>query len=137
MFDDKVLQKSTVLEVQELRSGYLKNDNGKFSFVPFNNELQVAPIRAFLEFDFDKDGKNEVLAAGNYFGIAPIQGRLDSFAGALIKTESEVISGRLLGIDLSNKAVKNLNIIHLKNKPYLLITVNNDSAEVYELKIKL
>jgi hypothetical protein len=134
MFDDKILEKSTVLEVQELRSGYLKNDNGKFSFIPFKNELQVAPIRAFLEFDFDNDGKNEVLAAGNYFGIAPIQGRLDSFTGALIRSESEIISGPGLGMDLSNKAVINLNIIHLKNKPYLLVTVNNNSAEVYEIK---
>lgn len=136
MFDKELLQKSKILEVQELRSGYLKNENGKFSFVPFQNELQVAPIRAFLEYDFDADGKNEVFTAGNYFGIAPIQGRLDSFSGALIKTEKQAILGQEIGIDLSNKAVKDLNIIHLKNKPYLLVTINNDSAEVYEIKTK-
>jgi hypothetical protein len=136
MFDKKLLENAKILEVNELRSGYLKNEAGVFSFVPFQNEMQVAPIRAFLEYDFDADGKNEVLAAGNYFGIAPIQGRLDSFSGALIKSETETILGPKLGIDFGNKAVKNLNIIHLKNKPYLLVTINNDSAEVYEIKIK-
>ena len=136
MFDKKLLKKAKILEVHELRSGYLKNEAGEFSFVPFQNEMQVAPIRAFLEFDFDADGKSEVLAAGNYFGIAPIQGRLDSFSGALIKSETETVLGPKLGIDFSDKAVKNLNIIHLKNKPYLLVTINNDSAEVYEIKIK-
>jgi hypothetical protein len=136
MFDKKLLDNAKVLEVQELRSGYLKNEAGVFSFVAFQNEMQVAPIRAFLEYDFDADGKNEVLAAGNYFGIAPIQGRLDSFSGALIKSETETVLGPKLGIDFSNKAVKNLNIIHLKNKPYLLVTINNDSAEVYKIKIK-
>jgi hypothetical protein len=136
MFDKKLLDNAKVLEVQELRSGYLKNEAGVFSFVAFQNEMQVAPIRAFLEYDFDADGKNEVLAAGNYFGIAPIQGRLDSFSGALIKSETETVLGPKLGIDFSNKAVKNLNIIHLKNKPYLLVTINNDSAEVYKIRIK-
>jgi hypothetical protein len=136
MFDKKLLKNAKVLEVQELRSGYLKNEAGVFSFVPFQNEMQVAPIRAFLEYDFDDDGKKEVLAAGNYFGIAPIQGRLDSFSGALIKSETEIVLGPKLGIDLSNKAVKNLNIINLKKKPYLLVTINNDSALVYEIKIK-
>jgi hypothetical protein len=136
MFDKKLLKNATVLEVHELRSGYLKNEAGTFSFVPFQNEMQVAPIRAFLEYDFDADGENEVLAAGNYFGIAPIQGRLDSFSGALIKSETEIVLGPKLGIDFSNKAVKNLNLIHLKNKPYLLVTINNDSAEVYKIKIK-
>jgi hypothetical protein len=136
MFDKKLLDNAKVLEVQELRSGYLKNEAGVFSFVAFQNEMQVAPTRAFLEYDFDADGKNEVLAAGNYFGIAPIQGRLDSFSGALIKSETETVLGPKLGIDFSNKAVKNLNIIHLKNKPYLLVTINNDSAEVYKIKIK-
>jgi hypothetical protein len=136
ILDKKLLKNAKVLEVQELRSGYLKNEAGVFSFVPFQNEMQVAPIRAFLEYDFDADGKNEVLAAGNYFGIAPIQGRLDSFSGALIKSETETVLGPKLGINLSNKAVKNLNIIHLKKKPYLLVTINNDTAEVYEIKIK-
>lgn len=136
LFDKKRLQNATVLEVHELRSGYLKNEEGVFRFVPFQNEMQVAPIRTFLEYDFDADGKSEVLAAGNYFGIAPIQGRLDSFSGALIKSDAETVLGPKLGIDLSNKAVKNLNIIQLKNKPYLLVTINNDAAEVYEIKIK-
>ena len=136
LFDKKRLQNATVLEVHELRSGYLKNEEGVFRFVPFQNEMQVAPIRTFLEYDFNADGKSEVLAAGNYFGIAPIQGRLDSFSGALIKSDAETVLGPKLGIDLSNKAVKNLNIIQLKNKPYLLVTINNDAAEVYEIKIK-
>ncbi len=128
-----LLQKATFLEVDELRSGYLKNDNGRFTFVPFRNELQVAPITTFLNYDFDGDGQDDVLAAGNYFGVTPFHGRFDAFPGALIKSKNTMILGNKIGLDFSNKAIKSLNIIHLNQKPYLLTTINNDKAQVYEL----
>jgi len=129
----KLIDKAIILEVDELRSGYLKNENNSFTFVPFKNELQVSPITTFLSFDFDSDGQNEVLAAGNYFGVTPFHGKFDSFPGALIKNENNITLGNKIGLDFSDKAIKKLNIIHLNKKPYLLTTINNDKAQVYEL----
>lgn len=128
-----LLEKATVLEVDELKSGYLKNENNRFTFVPFKNELQVSPITSFLSFDFDFDGQNEVLAAGNYFGVTPFHGKFDAFPGALINNENDIILGNTIGLDFSDKAIKNLSIIHFNKKPYLLTTINNDKAQVYEL----
>ena len=130
----KLLDKATLLEVDELRSGYLKNENNRFTFVPFKNELQVSPITSFLCFDFNSDGQDEVLAAGNYFGVTPFHGKFDSFPGALIKNENDITLGNKIGLDFSNKAIKSLNIIHLNEKPYLLVTINNDKVQVYELE---
>ncbi|WP_436801493.1 FG-GAP repeat domain-containing protein [Zobellia uliginosa] len=136
ILDKEMLNKAEVLEVNELRSGYLKNENGDFGFVAFRNELQVSPIMAMLSHDFDVDGKKEVLVAGNYFGVKPYQGRFDSFGGALIKDQNNVILAPQIGLDLSLKSVRHLNIIELKNEKYLLVTVNNKAAEVYRLKRK-
>lgn len=97
------------------------------------NELQVAPITSFLKYDFDGDQKDEVLASGNYFGVTPYHGRLDAFSGALIKNSKSITLGSQLGLDLSRKAVKKINVIHLKDKPYLLVTFNNSKAEVYSI----
>lgn len=133
IFDKNTLNKATLLEVHELRSGYLKNENDRFIFVPFSNTLQVAPVTAFLAYDFDKDGKKEVLAAGNYFGVTPFHGRFDAFPGALIESGGRIIPGNRLGLDFAGKAVRHLNIIRLKNKAYLLATLNNDTAQVYQL----
>lgn len=133
IFDSKILSKANLLLVHELQSGYLKNDNNKFSFVPFKNELQVSPITCFLNYDFDGDGKTEVLAAGNYFGVTPFHGRFDSFPGALIKSKKDIISGNEIGLHLSGKASRHLNIINQNNKTYLLVTINNDRLQVYEL----
>lgn len=133
IFDKSVLKKARIFEVNTLASGYLKNENNTFTFVPFKNELQVSPISAFLEFDFDADGENEILVAGNYFGVSPYHGRFDSFPGALIFNENKIILGNKIGLDFNQKAVKKLNIIKVQNKSYLLATINNDSAQVYQL----
>ncbi len=133
IFTKAELQETELLKVNVLASGYLKNNNGKFSFEPFDTALQLGPILAFLKHDFDGDGKSEVLAAGNYFGVKPYHGRFDSFTGALIKDENNVILGHKLGLELSQKSVRHLNILTMNNEDYLLITFNNDKAHVYKI----
>ncbi|MFD2586440.1 VCBS repeat-containing protein [Croceitalea marina] len=133
---EESLKKATVLKVTQLASGYLKNESGNFEFVPFSNELQVSPLLDFLSYDFDDDGKKEVLIAGNYFGVKPYQGRFDSFSGALLKNENEVTLGNVLGLDFTKKSIRHLNIVKFKDKPYLLATFNDDKAQVYEFNHK-
>ncbi|MGB5554333.1 MAG: VCBS repeat-containing protein, partial [Flavobacteriaceae bacterium] len=136
VFDEDLLKTGTLFEVDNLSSGYLKNEDGKFTFYHFKNELQVAPITSFLVFDFEQDGKNEALAAGNFFGVIPYHGRYDGFGGALIKSENDVLLGHQIGLELAQKSVRKMNIISLDNTPYLLITLNKDKVQVYGLPQK-
>ena len=133
IFGPEQLHDASVLEVSELRSGYLKNQGGRFEFIPFPVALQVAPILEFLPADFDGDGRPELLAAGNYFGVKPYQGRLDAFPGALIRSENEILLGNRIGLDLMNKSVRHLALIRMGPKPCLLAIFNDGPAEVYEL----
>lgn len=133
---EEVLQRAQLHEVHELRSGYLENNKGTFTFVPFQTELQVAPITSLLVYDFDGDNKQELLAGGNYFGVKPFHGRFGSFSGAMIKHKKNVVLGYEIGLDLTNKSVRNLNIITLQNRPYLLVTFNNEEAQAYKLNKK-
>ncbi|MDY8134745.1 VCBS repeat-containing protein [Aquimarina sp. 2201CG5-10] len=132
IFGDTVLNKATILEVHQLASGYLENREGKFFFVPFSNELQVSPITAMLKYDFDNDGQSEVFLAGNYFGVIPYHGRFDGFGGAILKNPSTIINSSKLNINLSQKSVRGLNIINFNSKDYLLITIHDEKAEIYE-----
>ncbi|MCL6267590.1 VCBS repeat-containing protein [Flagellimonas myxillae] len=133
LFPKETLDKAKVLEVNTLSSGYLQNNNGIFTFVPFGMDLQVAPIMDFVEGDFDGDGKTEVLAGGNYFGVKPYHGRLDSFPGALIRSEEEVILGNELGLDFTKKSIRHLETLSVNNRKYLLAVFNDDRAQVYKL----
>ena len=133
VFEKKLLDSADLFEVHELRSGYLKNEQGKFEFHPFDWQLQVSPINSFVSFDFDGDRKPEILAAGNYFGVKPFHGRFDGFSGALIHNENSIQLGHEIGLDLAGKSARHLKIFTLDNRPYLLVVYNNEQAEVYEL----
>ena len=133
VFDPKMLDKAKLYEVHNLKSGYLRNDKGKVTFVPFSNKMQVGPITSFAKADFDGDGQEDVFVAGNYFGVTPYHSRFDGFSGALIKNQKTIYLGSQIGIDLTQKAVRHLDIIPFNGKKYLLVTINNKKAEVYEI----
>ena len=134
VFGEKVLNSKKLLTVNTLASGYLKNNNGSFTFQPFSNvSLQLAPITEMLKFDFNADGNEDILLAGNYFGVTPYHGKFDSFSGAIIQNNGNIISAQKAGVDFYDKAVKGLNIIKIEDIPYLLVTINNDEIELYEI----
>ncbi|MEM6892660.1 MAG: VCBS repeat-containing protein [Bacteroidota bacterium] len=133
LFEPEVLDKSTLLEVNTLESGFLRNEGGSFTFVPFPQTLQVAPIMAFTGFDFDGDAKEEVLIGGNYFGVKPYHGRFDAFSGALLKDENTIILGNRLGLDFTKKSLRHLATITMNGSNYLLAVFNNQPIEVYQI----
>lgn len=134
VFDKELLAKGKKLMVNNLQSGYLKNEKGTFTFVPFDRNLQVSPITSFLKHDFNGDKIDEVLVGGNYFGVSPFQGRFDGFPGALIYNQKKIVSGNDLGLNFMGKEVKKLNILSFNNKQYLVVTINNNKAAIYEIK---
>ena len=136
IFEADQLKNAKILEVNTLASGYLKNNEGSFEFVPFSNELQTAPIMDFVSLNIGADEKIEVLAAGNYFGVKPYHGRFDSFPGALISSENEVVLGNQLGLDLTQKSVRHLDVLTLNKQNYLLAVFNDSNVAVYKINSK-
>jgi enediyne biosynthesis protein E4 len=133
IFTNDELNRADLFEVHELASGFLRNDKGSFTFERLPLEVQVSPVMALLTYDFDADGKNEVLLGGNYFGVQPFHGRFASFAGAILKSDNAVSMGNSLGLQLINKSVRQLNIIKFQNEDYLLVTLNNAAAQIYRM----
>lgn len=136
IFDSSFLNKAALKTVSNLSSGYLENNKGNFSFKPFKEILQWAPITCFLKDDFNKDGKDEVLLAGNLFGVMPYNGKFDANVGYVLQQGGNVLSGIDLGINFGNKEIKHLNIIKINDKHYVLATVNNGKTLVYQILAK-
>ncbi|WP_235114741.1 FG-GAP repeat domain-containing protein [Cyclobacterium qasimii] len=134
IFDEDQLENATLFTAQQLASGYLLNAGGKFTFKAFDASLQVAPLTTFLKFDFDGDGKEEVLAGGNYFGVSPYHGRLGSLSGNVITSEGTILEGNQLGLNFSQKAVRGLDIINVKGTSYVMVTYNNEKPDFYKLR---
>ena len=133
VFEKETLAEAKLLKVHTMASGYLLNQEGKYIFKPFESALQVAPILAFLKADFNKDNQEEVLVAGNYFGITPYHGRFDALAGNLITQNGEVLEGVELGLNLTQKSVRSLDLINFKGKDYLMLSLNNGKPQFYKL----
>ncbi len=131
VFGAEALEKAKQFQVNTLASGYLRNDQGRFSWHAFPAELQVAPIKAFTS--FSEENNNIVLAGGNYFGVIPFHGRFDSFSGSVIRSEKEQESVTAYGLDFYQKSVRHLKTITITNKTHLLVVYNNETSQVYEL----
>ncbi|WP_031427521.1 VCBS repeat-containing protein [Flavimarina sp. Hel_I_48] len=129
----KALETAEKLEIHTLASGYLENTNGAFKFRTFSNALQIAPIKAMLNFDFDNDGREEVLLGGNYFGLTPYYGKFDAMGGVLLKSGQQDINTAGLGLNFFQKSVRHLSIVEVDKVYHLLVTYNNVKAELYKI----
>ncbi|WP_339924407.1 VCBS repeat-containing protein [uncultured Cyclobacterium sp.] len=134
LFDEEQLHNASLYTAHQLASGYLLNSGGMFTFEAFEGTLQVAPMTTFLKYDFDRDGKDEVLAGGNYFGVSPYHGRLGSLSGNIINSDGTILEGNQLGLNFSQKAVRGLDIINIKGTQYVLVTYNNEKPDFYKLQ---
>lgn len=132
IFSEDQLEKAEVLKVNTLASGYLQNKNGRFTFEEFDAPLQVSPITSFLKGDFNKDGKDEVLIGGNYFGVTPYHGRFDASAGNILIEKGTVLEGYEIGLNFTQKAVKSLDLLNFQGENYLMVTLNNDQPQFYK-----
>jgi hypothetical protein len=63
----------------------LSNGDGSFTLVPLPREAQIAPVYGILAGDFDRDGKSDLLLAGNFDGVQPAIGRMSASYGLLLR----------------------------------------------------
>ena len=133
VIDKKWQEQTTLKTVENLASGYLENNNGKFVFKPFEESMQLAPITSFLRDDFNLDGEKEVLATGNLFNVTPYLGKLDGNVGFLIQKGHKITNGIDLGLNLGNVPVKQLKVIRFNNKGYLWVVVKEGKNLIYKI----
>ncbi len=82
----KELKKARVLEADTFASAVAINrGDGTFELHALPIEAQFAPIYASLAGDFDGDGKTDLVVAGNFYGVTPLEGRYDASYGLFLR----------------------------------------------------
>jgi hypothetical protein len=81
----------------------LNDGKGRFTMEPLPTEAQIAPIHATVADDFDGDGRVDLLVAGNFHGVPPIQGRYDASYGLLLRGAG---NGRFTAVDMTRSGVE-------------------------------
>ena len=137
IFSEDQLKRASLYEAEFLGSGFLRNEKtvSDHPFIQFENELQTSPINSSLKI-INRSGDQSLLLGGNYLGVKPYHGKYDTFSGALINKENDVILGSELGLDFKGKAVRALIQLHIKNKDYLLAIFNNEAIQLYKINTK-
>jgi len=135
IFPPEVLSRSIVLKSKRMESTVCMN-SGRNTFVlqSLPAEAQLFPIYAIVADDFNGDGVCDLLLAGNQLRAKPETGIWASAQGLLLQGTP---SGNYLplppnwsGIRMEG-AVRDMEIIRIKNKPYLVVGRNNDYLQFY------
>jgi len=130
IFSKQQLANDTHLQAEEFRSGVFLNNNGKFTFTPFNNEAQIFPVRDFLIQDFMHLGKSDLLLVGNNYAVRAQSGRYDAGKGLLLAQNKEGQFNAITNTGfLANKDAR--KIIQIDN--FIIVANNNDKIQVYRV----
>jgi len=124
---------ATHKQVVEFRSGYFLNNGGQFQFVPFPIQVQKSPVNSIVYHDFDGDGINDLLLAGNNYMSEIETTRADAGIGSLLlgKTDGSFsyVENHKTGFYATNDV---RNMLLFNNRDSQLILVGNNNAK-YQL----
>ncbi|TAE28308.1 MAG: RNA-binding protein [Cytophagales bacterium] len=137
LFTKPVVASSLVRQVTEARSGVLLNNQGTLTFAPLPVEAQYAPVFGIEPFDYDNDGKLDLLLAGNFYDVLPEMGRYDASHGLVLTGDGRggfrAVSPGKSGLWIGGQ-VRNMATLKAGTKTVLVLAKNNDNAQMITLK---
>lgn len=121
----------------EFRSGAWINDgSGKFSFKPFINQAQIAPIQAIIPVDINKDGNLDIVAAGNYYHREVETTRSDAGIGLVMLGDGqgnfEPMHPTEHGLELYQD-IRDIKLVKSNGSTRLFAAANDDVLQIYDL----
>ena len=129
IFSAAALRRATVLEARDFASAIaLNKEDGTFDVKPLPTEAQFAPVYSSLVEDFDGDGHVDLLLGGNFYGVAPVQGRYDASYGQVLRGDG---TGRFSPVDLEASGlmiegqVRRMAVLKAANGKRLIVVARN------------
>ncbi len=141
MFSEEALDDALVLEANNFSSSFLKNNgNGQFELYPLDASAQLSPVYAIKTGDYNRDGKLDLILAGNFFGSRITYGRYDANKGLLMfgdglnhfKPVPNIRSG--LFIEGEVKDIATLETA--PGKELMIFSINNKKVQCYEYRYR-
>jgi hypothetical protein len=110
------------------------NGDGTFTLVPLPLEAQIAPVYGVLARDFDRDGKLDLMLAGNFDGVRPEIGRMGASHGLVLRGNGDgtfvPVRPRDSGFVVPGQA-REVQSIKTPHGELYVVTRNNDRPMVF------
>lgn len=138
IYSEERLQKALHKEVTTFASAILINEgNGKFSLHNLPNEAQMAPINDILIKDLNKDGKLDLICAGNLFSAEVETVRYDAGKGVCLLGDGKggftPLAPSATGFYAPGNA-KSLAWLEVSGVPHVFVGNNQAAMQGYMLK---
>jgi enediyne biosynthesis protein E4 len=127
------IQKANKSFIYHTQSSLLMNNNGKFELKPLPVQAQFSIVNSILYNDYDEDGKDDILLAGNFFPFRVQQGRCDAGLGLLLKGDGKggfaPLDTKATGLFVGGD-VRDMAELKSGNGNVILVSKNNDWVQV-------
>ncbi len=137
VYDEKKLKSGIHYQVSSFKSAVFLNKNGKFAKTDLPLMAQIAPINQILISDFDLDGAKDLVLGGNLYASEVETPRADAGYGLFLRgngTNSfDPLKPSESGLFIDGD-VKDMAIITIKSKPYIIVAKNNDFLSFVALR---
>lgn len=136
IFGKEKLAEAVVREVNTLDNLYFENTGGlNFKAHLLPARLQFAPLCAAAVADFDGDGSEEVLTAGNFYESNIEMGRYDASYGNVlsISKNGEMTVSPLGGVHVKDQ-VRRIEPVRIGGSTYFILAKNDGKVQVLRPK---
>ena len=136
IFSAEDLKDAIVLKANIFTSCYMENKgNNQFSLSPLPREAQYSPVYTIRTGDYNRDGKPDVILAGNLSGTRVKFGGYDANKGLLLsgngKGNFEVLSDIQSGLFVRGEVRDLAEVRMADNRNILVFALNNYSVRLY------
>ena len=127
------IEKARKFYIYNTQTSLLINNSGKFELKALPLEAQFSMMNAILYKDYDGDGREDILLAGNFYSFRVQQGRCDAGIGSLLKGDGKgnffLVSPAITGLYISGD-VRDIVEVYSGKSNIMVISKNNDATQV-------
>lgn len=135
LFTEEQRKGATIRQITTTQSSFMINDGkGNFTLQAMPYQAQYSPIKAIETGDFNKDGKLDILLAGNFFDSLPEWGRFDANYGIMLeglgKGKFTVKLSKQTGFRTFGQ-VRHISLVKGGKHTYVVLAKNGDKAQLF------
>ena len=136
IFSAQQREGTTVRTVQTAETSILINESdGKFTVKALPIQAQTSPIHGILTGDYNRDGKTDILLAGNFFDVLTEIGRYDANYGLLLLGDNKLnftaTKPERTGFFVRGQVRRMQSARGANGGQFIVLAKNNDKAQVF------